>query len=119
VRRVLAVTLLVVALSACSSSSPMKISNDTGSAVTVVSCVQDGSMNRHIPIGGSFTFDDNVGTRATPDDPGFACLLATSDGKRLCLTLPTDQSARSTFTVSKAVVTPSESACFSRSNPHI
>lgn len=111
--------LVVGALAGCSLSSPLKIKNDTGSPVTVVSCVQDGSMNRPIPARGSFTFNENEGTRATPDDPGFACVLATTDGKRLCLTLPTDQSGRSAFRVSEAVPTPSQSSCFARSNPHI
>jgi hypothetical protein len=118
VRWFLTAMLVVGTVASCSSSSTLKIKNDTGSAVTLVSCVQDGSMDWPIPPGGSFRFSDDVGTRATPDDPGFACDLATPDGKRLCLTLPTDQSSRSSFRVSEAVTTPSESACFSRSNPH-
>src|SRR4051794_32563944 len=105
VRYFLSVMLVVGALAGCSSPSPLKIKNDTGSSVTLVSCVQDGSMNRPIPAGGSFVFNEDEGTRATPDDPGFACVLTTKEGRTLCLTLPTDQSGRSAFRVSEAVAT--------------
>lgn len=119
VRRLLVAMLVVASTAGCSSASATKISNDTNTSVTVVSCVQDGTMSIQIRAGGRFSFNDSVGTRATADDPGFACVLRTDDGTRLCLTMPTDQSARNTYRVSEAVPTPSESACFSRSYPHL
>jgi hypothetical protein len=110
---VLALTLLPL-VQGC-GPSPLVIVNDSNDAVTVVECAQAPGLNWHLTRGQSHVLDDRV---YLSDDPGFACLITRGRAK-LCLSIPTDQSAQSSFPVSRAVVTVGPKACFARSSPHI
>jgi hypothetical protein len=118
-RRLSLVAGLVATLAACSALPPLEISNGTAEDVVLVGCAQEPHMDRVIPRNGTFTFSDNLGERTLSDDPGFACLLRTSDGDLMCLRLPTDQTAKTVFAVEDALPTYSFSTCVAQSDPHI
>ena len=119
-RRVLAVLAGVLGVvAACGSAPPFTIENGTAEAVVLVGCAQEPHLDRVIPAHGTFVFTDDVGQRTLSDDPGFACLLKTSQGALTCLRLPTDQSAKTVFAVSDARPTVSFSACVAQSDPHL
>lgn len=98
--------------------APIKIHNDTQSAVLVEGCAQEPGMRAVIDPARDFSFTDDVGRRVLSDDAGFACLLRTRRGL-LCLHIPTDQSSRSTFFVRDARPTRSFDQCVATSAPHI
>lgn len=85
----------------------------------LVGCAQEPNLARVISSHATFTFTDNIGERTLSDDPGFACLLRTSHGDLRCLRLPTDQSAKTVFSVSEALPTDSFATCVERSDPHL
>lgn len=105
-------------IASCSSPPPFKIHNGTDGAVVLVGCAQESQMDHPIPAEGTFTFGDSVGDRTLSDDPGFACVLKTSNGELKCLALPTDQSEKSDFDVADAETTDSFAACVAKSDPH-
>jgi hypothetical protein len=85
----------------------------------LVGCAQEPNMDRIVRSGGDFAFSENLGERTLSDDPGFACLLRLGDNELRCLDLPTDQSAKTIFSVSEATPTDSFETCVARSDPHL
>ena len=118
-RGVVGVVALVWLAGACSTSRPFKIVNSTSETVALAGCAQEPHLDRTIPPHGEFTFSEDVGQRTLSDDPGFACLLKTTQGQLLCLRLPTDQAAKTRFDVTEAKPTDSFSTCVAHSDPHL
>ena len=108
----------VLALASCSDQRPFRIKNDTDHVLTLVTCAQDDNFNKALPSGATWTFGQDVGDRTLSDDPGFACLLTTSTGGILCLSVPTDQSRQTVFNTSAAKAIRSAADCFAHSDPH-
>ncbi len=112
----------VAALFLFSAPHPeVRIVNDTGSAVQVISCSQGKAPTPFdVPAHQTLVFKD---WWLTSDDPGFACFVRGSSigpgNEGACLEMPTGDTRQYEFRASKANTALTQQQCLDRTSPHL